>query len=426
MGTFVDTVVGEHVADERAPSNRKSCARSIGLEAGRLPQFKDISWRWIAYAASTLLIAASVFASFHEVELKQDVPCEIVSSSEVKIQGFSGLVSAIYFRASDHVERGMPLFQLTRDFSLSSDGRQRPQFDEEMRNDQIRTTDLQFRERNAGIDAQMASARLTEQARVAEMRALDGQLAQSREIADEARQRLARLKSVSDYVTADRIEQASADAHQGDVVIAQGAARRQQLQADLDTVKGTQTGLASQRRELEAQHARDVQDIRMRFEQMRQNVTISAPRAGTVTFSSLVPGRMLDATDVALVIGTEPQRPLIAALRIPSRQRGFVAQGQIIRIKLDAFPYVRFGTYEAHIDSISGTTVGASVALGASSGMATEGDYMAWATLQGNTFNFGGQQFRILSGMRGTASIVVERRSIAEWVLAPLFRMLRG
>ena len=398
----------------------------MGLEAGNLPQFKDISWRWIAYGASFFLIAAAVFAFFHEVELKQDVPCEIVSSSEVKIEGLSGLVSTIYVRPTDRVERGTPLFQLTRDFSLSSDGRWRPQFDESMRDDQIRAADLQFGERSAGIDAQMASARLTERARVAEMRAVDGQLTQNRKIADEARQRLVRLKSVSDYVTADRIEEASADAHQGEVVIAQGAARRQQLLADIDTLKGTQTGLASQRREVEAQHARDVQDIRVRFEQMRQNVTISAPRAGTVTFSSVVPGRMLDAADVALVIGTEPHRPLIAALRIPSRQRGFVAQGQIIRIKLDAFPYARFGTYEAHIDSISGTTVGAAAALGASSGIATRENYMAWATLQGSTFNFGGRQFRILSGMRGTASIVVERRTIAEWVLAPLFRMLRG
>jgi membrane fusion protein len=28
--------------------------------------------------------------------------------------------------------------------------------------------------------------------------------------------------------------------------------------------------------------------------------------------------------------------------------------------------------------------------------------------------------------MAATASIVVERRTIAEWVLAPLFRVLRG
>ena len=51
---------------------------------------------------------------------------------------------------------------------------------------------------------------------------------------------------------------------------------------------------------------------------------------------------------------------------------------------------------------------------------------MAWATLRGKTFDYGRQRFEILPGMRATASIVVERRTIAEWVLAPFFRMLRG
>ena len=36
------------------------------------------------------------------------------------------------------------------------------------------------------------------------------------------------------------------------------------------------------------------------------------------------------------------------------------------------------------------------------------------------------QRFDILPGIGATASIVIERRTIAEWVLAPLFRMMRG
>jgi membrane fusion protein len=55
-----------------------------------------------------------------------------------------------------------------------------------------------------------------------------------------------------------------------------------------------------------------------------------------------------------------------------------------------------------------------------------DGDFMAWATLRGRTFDYGNQHFDILPGMRATASIVVERRTIAEWVLEPLFRTIRG
>ena len=166
----------------------------------------------------------------------------------------------------------------------------------------------------------------------------------------------------------------------------------------------------------------------MRFEQSRHDATISAPKAGVVTFSGLVPGRTLAPDDVALVISTGEKGALRAALRIPSRRRGFVREGQIVRLKFDAFPYAKFGSYAARIDSISRTTVRSPNVAGGRLRAAqyAEGDYMAWATLGGDTFNFERQRFDILPGMVATASIVIERRTIAEWVLAPLFRVLRG
>jgi HlyD family secretion protein len=261
------------------------------LQLKSLPQFRDIGWRWIAYATSCALIVATVFACFHEVELKQDVSCEIVSSSQVKIQGLRGQVSAVYAHPSDRVKRGAPLFQLTRDLAFPSD-----------------------------------------------------------------------------------------DPHPA--------------------------------------HSPGQPD---------PNVTIYAPQAGVVIFSGLRAGRMLDTGEVAQIIDTDPGQPLTVALRIPSRQRGFVKPGQLIHIKLDAFPYARFGTYAARIESISGTTLGVpngshALAVGYEQG----NDYRALATLRGNTFDVGRESFQMFPGMRGTASIVVERRTIAEWVLAPLFRMIRG
>jgi membrane fusion protein len=397
------------------------------MEPINLPQFRDVSWRWIAYGTSSLVAVAIVFAFFHTVELKQDVRAEIVSSAEIKIQGLNGLVSDIYVNRSSRVAQGAPLFRLDRDLSLASNGLQRRAFDEHDRDEQIRTSEAQYRQRKADLSAQLEAARLASQSRRAEMGALDEQLAQNHQLSDEAGRKLKRLESVADYVTADRIEQASAETHQAKVAVAQTAARRQQLNADLGAAIGTQSGLGAQLNELEARHARDLQDVRMRFEQTRQDATISAPKAGVVTYSGLVPGRTLTPQDVALVISTGDKGPLRAALRIPSRRRGFVREGQVVRLKFDAFPYGKFGSYPARIDSISRTTVRSAMSpAGASAPRSSDGDYMAWATLGGDTFNFERQRFDILPGMSATASIVIERRTIAEWVLAPLFRVLRG
>ncbi|WP_327796227.1 hypothetical protein [Paraburkholderia tropica] len=60
------------------------------MESKPLPEFRDIRWRWIAYASSAFVVVALVLAFTHEVELKQDVRCEIVSPAEIKIQGETG------------------------------------------------------------------------------------------------------------------------------------------------------------------------------------------------------------------------------------------------------------------------------------------------------------------------------------------------
>jgi membrane fusion protein len=399
------------------------------MDPTSLPQFRDVPWRWIAYATSVLTVAAIVFAFNHEIEIKQDVPCEIVSSSEVKIRGISGLVTSIYAQPDRQIAQGAPLFRLQRDLSLASDGSQRFDFDARMRDEQLAAADAQWAQRKLQLRAQLDGAQATEAGRRAELPALDEQIAQTQALAEGSERKLQRLESAAGLVTANRVEDASAEVHQARSSVAQSVARRAQLVGEIGAIRNTRADLEAQLKELDARHARDVQDIRLRFEQSRQDMTISAPKAGVVTFSSLVPGRMLAPEDVALVIATGDDRGLRAALLIPSRRRGFVRIGQAVRLKFDAFPYAKFGTYEARIDALSDTTVEPPAPPGGNqknAGKPAGDSYMAWATLRGRTFDFEGQHFDILPGMRAMASIVVERRTIAEWVLAPLFRVLRG
>jgi membrane fusion protein len=394
-----------------------------------LPQFRDVPWRWITYVTSALLIVAAVFAFNYQIEIKQDVPCEIMSSSEVKVRGISGLVTSIYVQPGGKVEQGAPLLRLQRDLSLASDGRQRFDFDAQMRDAQVAAADAQFAQRRLQLRAQLDGAQTTQASRRAQLPALDEQIEQTRALAEGSQRKLARLESAAGFVVADRVEQADAEYHQAMASVAQSVARRAQLVGEIDQLRNTRADFEAQLKELDARHTREVQDIRMRFEQARQDTTISAPKGGTVTFSSLVPNRILAPEDVALVIATGDDESLRAALLIPSRRRGFLQIGQTVRLKFDAFPYVKFGTYEVRIDALSDTTVEAPVPLGDSTkgqGKPAGDSYMAWATLHGRSFDFDGRHFAILPGMRATASIVVERRTIAEWVFAPLFRMWRG
>jgi membrane fusion protein len=183
------------------------------MEPINLPQFRDISSRWIGYITSAILIAAIAFSFVYEVELKQDARAEIVSPSDVKVQGMSGLVADVYVHNNDRVVPGTPLFRLERDLTLASDGQRRPLFDAAMRDEQTHAVEAQYSQRRAALTVQLDNARLTEQSRSAELGAIDEQIAQNRELVEESGRKLTRLESVSDYVTADRIEQARADTH---------------------------------------------------------------------------------------------------------------------------------------------------------------------------------------------------------------------
>jgi membrane fusion protein len=404
------------------------------VEPINLPDFRDIRGRWIAYGASAFVVLGIAFAFMHEVELKQDVRCEIVSPAEIKLQGESGLVSAIYVQPPARVKAGQPLFRLERDLSLAQDGLRRGDFDAQVRDEERRAAQARFTQRHTDLASQLASAQSNETSRRATMAELDVQGAQNAQLVAEAEKKLARLESVSDYVVADRIEQARAELHQARIARAEVAARLQQEVAALADLRNTQTSIEAQLHELDASRARDLQEADARFEQTRRDATISAPKAGLVTFSRLVQGSTLQPADIAMVIVTDPHASLRAELRIPSRRRGFVRPGQTVRLKFDAFPYARFGTYAARIDSISRTTVSTPAAAPSQAANAGEGgaqsgsgdQYVAWVTLPGRTFDFGKQHFDILPGMQATASVVVERRTIAEWVLEPLFRTVRG
>ncbi|MBD9503893.1 HlyD family secretion protein [Pseudomonas sp. BGr12] len=400
----------------------------MSIQAEKLPRFTDISWRWIAYSSSTVVAAGIVFAFFQEVELKRDVPCEIVSPSEIKIKGLSGLVTNPQVVNGQQVHQGQPLFQLARDFTLSSDGTPRPRFDEAMRDEQIATATTQHDDRRAALAARLEATERTGNARELELQAIDRQQLRTRQMAEDSQRALGRLEGLADYVVLERVEQARLQANQSAADVAQGDARRQSLLSEIETLRGSNLELKVQQRELDTQLAREIQDIRLRFEAARQNAIIFAPHAGIVTFSSLVAGHTLEAEDVALVINTGSNQPLVAALSIPSRQRGFIREGQIVRLKLDAYPYARFGALPASIESISDTAMNKSenTPAPASSKPAETNNYMAWATLSGATFGPSRAPLRILPGMRGTASVVIERRTIAEWVLEPLFQMIRG
>ena len=109
---------------------------------------------------------------------------------------------------------------------------------------------------------------------------------------------------------------------------------------------------------------------------------------------------------------------LQAELYVPSRAAGFIAEGQVVRLLYDAFPYTRFGPGFGAIAAISTAVlrpeeVGAAVKV-------TEPVYRVVVNLKAAFMQGYGRMMPLQSGMALTADILLEDRSFLDLLLDPL------
>jgi membrane fusion protein len=110
--------------------------------------------------------------------------------------------------------------------------------------------------------------------------------------------------------------------------------------------------------------------------------------------------------------------PLQAELLVPSRAIGFIEAGQKVRLLYDAFPYQQFGTYTGHVVRVSQTLVTASDAGGPI--RLKEPAYRVTAALDRPYVDAYGKRMPLQPDMLLRADVILEKRSLASWLLAPV------
>jgi membrane fusion protein len=149
----------------------------------------------------------------------------------------------------------------------------------------------------------------------------------------------------------------------------------------------------------------------------RRAYIIQAPITGRVSSLQASVGQVADPQRLQLQIVPEDSE-LQAELFIPTRAIGFVEPGQDVRILYDAFPYQHFGTYRGRIVRVSQTILAHSdvhvpVAL-------TEPAYKAVVELQRMDVDASGKRLPLQPDMLLRADIILERRTLIDWILSPL------
>ncbi|MES2625143.1 MAG: HlyD family efflux transporter periplasmic adaptor subunit [Pseudomonadota bacterium] len=154
--------------------------------------------------------------------------------------------------------------------------------------------------------------------------------------------------------------------------------------------------------------------------EVEQSTVIRAPVSGIVTtlLSSL--GQKLDGSTPVISIIPENSR-LEAHLYVPTSAIGFIRENQNVNLRYAAFPFQRFGLFAGSVTQVTSSILSENEVP--SQLPVKEPVYRVTANIRAQTINAYGQQVALKPGMLLTADIELDKRSLFEWLLAPLYSL---
>ena len=146
-------------------------------------------------------------------------------------------------------------------------------------------------------------------------------------------------------------------------------------------------------------------------EQRKQLLTLTAPVDGTVQQLAMhtIGGVVTAAQPIMVIVPSEDKLEIEAI--VPNKDIGFVQVGQDVVVKIESFPYTRYGYLTGKVKTVSFDAV-ENKDLGLV--------YTALVSLDKDTLNIEGKPVRLDAGMNATAEIKTGKRSVISYLLSPL------
>lgn len=323
-------------------------------------------------------------------------------------------------REGDHILKGQILFEISAE-RVGANGSV----------DARVVTQMEERRQQAQARSNAALAQLEHQRRsfVAQRRVIEGEIVGHRgaisiqsELIKSARENLNRYITLAktgfvsaaqlgQYRNALSIELAKSEALRLNLA----AAQRSLAQVDGDiSALSAQTGVVQA--EAAAAQATLLQEVAEH--EGRNTFTITAPSSGVITALAYAKEQTVSAGSALAVILPDGVR-LEAQLSIPTRARAAVEQGQQVYIRIDAFPYQKFGMIAGTIREIEHAPV-------ADSSPSSPPQYRAAVELQSQSIEVYGKRKNFEPGMTLEADIFNDRRRLIDWVIDPLLAVSKN
>jgi membrane fusion protein len=243
-----------------------------------------------------------------------------------------------------------------------------------------------------------------------------------------------RIKSVREQ--ADRYKALAGDKFVSDVAAKQKqdevtdqeiklqALRRQrsQVERDLGAAKMEEPSIALRARTQMEQVSRQISELQegMANVEARRETVIRAPMAGVVTNIAVNRGQSI-AADAPLATVMPKGSGMHVELLVPTRAIGFIHKGQEVVLRYEAFPHERFGQYRGVVTDIGRNVWTQGDRVGPLN--AKEPVYRVDVNLERQVVAALGQEFPLRPGMLVNADLLLEKRTILEWIFEPVLQL---
>lgn len=204
-----------------------------------------------------------------------------------------------------------------------------------------------------------------------------------------------------------------------------------EMQKEEDSLKSVISQLKYAQEKIVFDHKKNIAELQFRIAETRRRLAeesiegkflIKAPISGIISGLESRKGRKITVTSPLMTILPESGE-LLVELYIPTRAIGFVDLGVEIKLRYNAFPYQKFGTYSGRIASVSKSVFLSKDLEGYNGNDKTL--YKLVVVLDKQKVKLHQQEYALQSGMQLSAYLVGEKRSLFEWFFEPIIGYAR-
>jgi membrane fusion protein len=396
-----------------------------GQWLGSINLATPLAFVWWVLLAAVLAAAIILFLIFGKYTRRAEVPGQLEPRAGLLTLSAktTGIIAHLLVHEGQHVVLGQPLLEVSASLVSASMGDTHAVISK-----QLRTQEAQLRTTLANVQPETDAEANDLRARIGMLRAqihqTDSQLALQRQQAEATAHLLKkaeplRQRGIISTVEFDQYQATSLSQRAGVKALCR---QRLDIQQQLSTLQSQLTQLpldaAAKANQLRGRLAQ--LDAQLAQSEAERGTVLRAPRNGVVSTLLVKAGQNVASGQPLLSVlpaGSE----LEAQLLVPSSAIGFVARGDRVVLRYQAYPYQKFGQQYGKVVQVSRSALSpAEMASLLGHNMATP-LYRVLVALDRQTIDAYGKAETLKPGMALDADILLDRRSLWQWVFEPLY-----